>query len=57
MGYTIFIHDLCTTKLQVRCINLAAQKLVDSSSACKDDRLTFNLNCSLAQTDKISTDP
>jgi hypothetical protein len=56
MRDTIAVHDLSATELQIGCIDLATEKLVDGRSASEDDRLALNLNGTLAKTDEIGTD-
>ncbi|GFF28865.1 hypothetical protein IFM46972_02469 [Aspergillus udagawae] len=53
---TVLVHDLSTTELQVRRVNLATQQLVDGRGTSQNDRLAFHLDGSLAQTDKVGTD-
>jgi hypothetical protein len=55
VGHTISVHDLGATKLQVRGVDLAAEQLVDSLSTSEDDGLAFDLDGTLAETDKVGT--
>ena len=55
MRDTVLVHDLSTTELQVRRVNLATQQLVDGRGTSQNDRLAFDLDGSLAQTDKVGT--
>lgn len=56
MRNTVPVHDLGATKLQVRSVDLATEQLVDSLGTGKDDGLTLNLDGTLSETDKVSTD-
>ena len=56
MRDTVPVHDLGTTKLQVRSVDLATEQLVDSLGTGKDDGLALNLDGTLSETDKVSTD-
>lgn len=48
---TILVHDLGTTQLQVRSVNLTTEKFVDSCGSCEDDRLALNLDSTLPKAD------
>ncbi|KAH6606989.1 hypothetical protein Trco_006142 [Trichoderma cornu-damae] len=52
---TVAVHDLGTTKLEVGGVDFTTEKVVQSRSTSKDDGLTFNLDSTLAKTDKIGT--
>lgn len=52
---TISIHNLRSTKLQIRCVNFTTQQLVDSCSSSQNDRLTLDLNGTLTKTNEIGT--
>jgi hypothetical protein len=47
---------LSTTQLQVRRVNLSAQDLVQCGCTSQNDRLTFDLNSSLTQSQQVSSD-
>jgi hypothetical protein len=53
---TILVHDLGTTKLKVGGVNLATEQLVNGRGTSEDDGLALNLNGTLAETHKVSTD-
>jgi len=55
MGNTIAIHDLSDTKLQVRGVDLATEHIVESLSTSEDDRMTLNLDSTLAKMDEVGT--
>jgi hypothetical protein len=54
--HTISVHDLSTTKLKVGSVDLATEQLVDGLCTSEDDGLTLNLDRTLTETDKVSTD-
>lgn len=56
MRYTVSVHDLSATELQVGGIHLAAEQVVEGRSTGEDDRLALNLDSTLTKTDKIGTD-
>src|SRR5262249_40944748 len=56
MGDSVLVHDLSSTKLKVGSVHLTAKKLVDGLSASENDRLAFDLNGALAETDKVGAD-
>jgi hypothetical protein len=56
MRYTIPVHDLGTTKLEVRSVDFATEQLIDSLGTCEDDWLALNLDGTLAKADKVGTD-
>ena len=56
MRDTVPVHDLSSSKLEIGSVDLATQEVVDSCSTSQNDRLTFNLNRALSETDKVGTD-
>ncbi|KAH3673868.1 hypothetical protein OGATHE_001848 [Ogataea polymorpha] len=56
MRNTVSVHDLRASKLQVGGVNLSAQNLVDGRSTRQNDRLSFNLNGSLAKSHQVGAD-
>lgn len=56
MRHTILVHDLGATELDVGCVDLATEQLVDGGSAGEDDGLAFDLYGTLAEADEVSTD-
>jgi hypothetical protein len=55
VGDTIAVHDLRATELQIGGVHFAAEELVDGVGTSQDDRLTLDLDGTLAETDEIST--
>ena len=47
----ILVHDLGTSKLKIRGVDLTTQELVDGSGTGQNDRLALDLDGSLAQAD------
>jgi hypothetical protein len=52
---TVAVHDLSTTKLEVRGVDLTSKQLVDGLCTSEDDWLTLDLDGTLAKADKVST--
>jgi len=61
---TIVVHDLGSTELEIRRIDLASKEIVNRACTCKDlkleyfyqttyDRLAFDLNGPLTKTNEI----
>ena len=55
MGDTVPVHDLSATKLKVGSVNFTTKQLVDSLSTSEDNRLAFDLDGTLTETDKVGT--
>ena len=56
MRDTVLVHDLGTTELQVRRVDLAAKHLVESRGTGEDDGLALDLHCALSEANKVGTD-
>ncbi len=50
---TIAIHDLGATELQVGSVDFPPKEVVQGRGASEDDRLTLDLNSTLAETNKV----
>lgn len=55
MGHTVAVHDLRAAELQVGGVNLATEQVVEGRSTSEDDWLAFDLDSTLAKTDKVGT--
>ncbi len=55
MRYTVLVHDLGTTKLQVRSVDLTTKKLVERLVTSQDQGRALDLDHTLTETSKVGT--